>query len=75
MCKFFSFTESSVNDSEGRKIPAIAELYNMVLKNFIFFNKMSRNYKFYNPVEAGLVFRPEVYIYSSAKMYSGEKVC
>jgi len=26
-----------------------------------------------NPVEAGLVFRPEDYIYSSAVDYSGEK--
>jgi hypothetical protein len=26
-----------------------------------------------NPVEAGIVERPEEYIYSSAKFYSGEK--
>ncbi len=31
------------------------------------------NYIHNNPVEAGLVFRPEDYIYSSAKNYSDEK--
>ncbi|MBU2558595.1 MAG: transposase [Bacteroidetes bacterium] len=31
------------------------------------------NYIHYNPVEEGLVFRPEDYVYSSAKDYSGEK--
>ena len=34
---------------------------------------MSRNYKFDNPVEEGLVFKAEDYIYSSAIDYSGEK--
>ena len=34
---------------------------------------MSRNYKFHNPVEEGLVFQPKDYVYSSAKDYSGEK--
>jgi hypothetical protein len=31
------------------------------------------NYIHQNPVEAGLVFRPEDYIYSSAIDYAGEK--
>jgi len=31
------------------------------------------NYIHYNPVEEGLVFRPEDYVYSSARDYSGEK--
>ena len=31
------------------------------------------NYIHNNPVEAGLVFRPEEYMYSSAIDYSGEK--
>ncbi|WP_027420984.1 REP-associated tyrosine transposase [Crocinitomix catalasitica] len=31
------------------------------------------NYIHYNPVESGLVFRPEDYAYSSAKDYSGER--
>ena len=31
------------------------------------------NYIHNNPVEEGLVFRPEDYVYSSAKDYSGEK--
>ncbi|MDA3943857.1 MAG: transposase [Bacteroidetes bacterium] len=31
------------------------------------------NYIHYNPVEEGLVFRPEDYVYSSAKDYGGEK--
>jgi len=31
------------------------------------------NYIHYNPVEEGLVFRPEDYLYSSARDYSGEK--
>ncbi len=31
------------------------------------------NYIHYNPVEEGLVFRPEDYVYSSAIDYSGEK--
>jgi REP element-mobilizing transposase RayT len=30
-------------------------------------------YVHYNPVEAGLVYRPEDYVYSSARDYSGEK--
>ena len=34
---------------------------------------MSRNYKFYNPVEEGHVFRAEQYVYSSAIDYAGEK--
>ena len=34
---------------------------------------MSRNYKFYNHVDEGLVSRPEDYVYSSARDYSGEK--
>jgi len=33
---------------------------------------MSRNYKFYNPVEEDLVLRPEDYVYSSARACSGE---
>ena len=33
---------------------------------------MSRNYKVYNAVDDGLVFRPEDYVYSSARDYSGE---
>ena len=33
---------------------------------------MSRNYKVYNPVDDGLVFRPQDYVYSSARDYSGE---
>jgi hypothetical protein len=32
---------------------------------------MSRNYKFHNPVEAGLGFRPKDYMYSNAIDYSG----
>ena len=31
------------------------------------------NYIHYNPVEEGLVYRPEDYVYSSARDYSGEK--
>ena len=31
------------------------------------------NYIHWNPVEAGLVYRPEDYVYSSARDYSGEK--
>ena len=31
------------------------------------------NYIHYNPVEEGLVYRPEEYVYSSARDYSGEK--
>ena len=31
------------------------------------------NYIHYNPVEEGLVFNPEDYVYSSARDYSGEK--
>lgn len=31
------------------------------------------NYIHNNPVEEGLVFRPEDYVYSSAKDYSGDK--
>ena len=31
------------------------------------------NYIHNNPVEEGLVFKPEEYVYSSAKDYSGEK--
>jgi REP element-mobilizing transposase RayT len=31
------------------------------------------NYVHNNPVDAGLVFRPEDYLYSSAKDYAGEK--
>jgi len=34
---------------------------------------MSRNYKFHNPVDEGLVQYPEEYLYSSAKDYRGEK--
>ena len=34
---------------------------------------MSRNYKFHNPVEEGLVFKTEDYVYSSAIDYAGEK--
>ncbi len=34
---------------------------------------MSRNYKYHNPVEEGIVFRPEDYKYSSASDYAGEK--
>jgi len=34
---------------------------------------MSRNYKFNNPVEEGLVFRAEDYKYSSAVDYSAKK--
>ena len=34
---------------------------------------MSRKYKFYNPVEDGLVFRAEDYVYRSAVNYTGEK--
>ena len=34
---------------------------------------MSRNYKFHNLVEEGIVFRPEDYKYSSASDYAGEK--
>lgn len=34
---------------------------------------MIRNYKFPNPVEEGIVFRPEDYKYSSASDYAGEK--
>ena len=34
---------------------------------------MSRNYKFYNPVDEGLLSRPEDYVYSSARGCSGEK--
>ncbi len=34
---------------------------------------MSRNYKFHNPVEEGLVFHAEDYPYSSAIDYTGEK--
>jgi hypothetical protein len=31
------------------------------------------NYIHYNPVEEGLVYRPEDYVYNSARDYSGEK--
>jgi hypothetical protein len=31
------------------------------------------NYIHNNPVEEGLVYRPEDYVYSSARDYSGEK--
>ena len=31
------------------------------------------NYIHYNPVEEGLVYRPEDYVYSSARDYTGEK--
>jgi hypothetical protein len=31
------------------------------------------NYIHYNPVEEGLVYRPEDYVYSSTRDYSGEK--
>ena len=31
------------------------------------------NYIHNNPVDEGLVFRPEDYVYSSARYYSGEK--
>jgi len=34
---------------------------------------MSRNYKFHNLVEEGLVYKPEDYVYNSARDYSGEK--
>ena len=39
--------------------------------NKVIFEKI--NYIHQNPVEEGLVFRPEDYIYSSARDYSGEK--
>lgn len=39
--------------------------------NHVIFQKI--NYIHNNPVEAGLVFRPEDYVYSSAVDYSGEK--
>ncbi|MBE9466991.1 MAG: hypothetical protein IMY72_01565 [Bacteroidetes bacterium] len=45
----------------------------MVYKKFIIFDKPSRNYKFYNSEEDGLVFSTEDYIYSNTKDYSGEK--
>lgn len=31
------------------------------------------NYVHFNPVEEGIVFRPEDYLYSSALDYAGEK--
>jgi len=34
---------------------------------------MSRNYKFHNPEEEGLVTYPEDYVYSSARDYRGDK--
>jgi len=34
---------------------------------------MSRNYKFHNPAENDLAIRPEGYIYSISRDYSGEK--
>ena len=36
---------------------------------------MQINYKHKNPVEEGLVFRPEDNLYSSACDYAGEKGC
>jgi hypothetical protein len=34
---------------------------------------MGRNYKFHNPVAAGLVYKAQDYVYSSASDYAGEK--
>ncbi|GAB6008163.1 hypothetical protein [Dysgonomonas reticulitermitis] len=34
---------------------------------------MSRRYKFHNPVEEGLIFQAEQYVYSSAMGYAGER--
>jgi hypothetical protein len=34
---------------------------------------MSRNYKFHNPVVAGLVYIAQDYVYSSASDYADEK--
>ncbi len=36
---------------------------------------MSRNYKFHNTVEEGIVFRPKDYKYSSASIMQEKKDC
>jgi hypothetical protein len=40
---------------------------------FSYIANMSRKYKFHNPLEEGIVFKPEEYVYSSAIDYCGGK--
>ena len=64
--KFVYLIFRSINGQKPELLPGDFKRSNKVI-----FEKI--NYIHYNPVEEGLVFYPQDYVYSSARDYAGEK--